>query len=139
MAIITLAGKDVGEPADYIVRWDDDNKKIISKQRIAGRNIYIKKCKRKLELEFDGGKLYMPDTVRDNNTFGLVLAISRDCGKWNEVTKAKRKLVDMKPHVEFLVNVGERIMTRDDHPYGIHASSVPGEYFIHECAVIAVI
>jgi len=142
----TIAGALIDGKQHTIYRIDEQNKRITGALTVAGRWLYVRKCRRPEKW----GGVYLSDVVRDDTVFALVLAVGMDCGKDErhllrhspEILAERRKWVGWLPQV----NLGPiypgrtQIMCPDQHAWGIMRSPYAddkSEYFVHECVAIA--
>jgi len=103
---------------------------------VKGHNLYVRKCERAEEA----GGILIPEKSRKDTVFALVLAIGTECGTFRRLNKQERKRQDMRSSVVLGVEVNDKIMGPDDHPWAITRSPwVHDDFFIDECAVSAVV
>jgi len=137
--IETVAGKMVGEPDDKIVRYDKAKKEVVSKLRVCGRRVYVRKCQREDKV----GLIALADKSRYDNNVCVVLAIGSGCGQrdtnWSRRAKEEKHKMDNVAHLNFDgVNILDQIILPDDHTFGITRSPYcDEEYFVSETVVEA--
>lgn len=121
-----LAGVDIGLGSDIVALVGDDGS--MKTMKVKGRQIYVKKC---LRPELKGGIL-LCDKTRSDTVFALVLAVSEDCGKFHKLTK-EQKARGEAAGINMTIKPNEKIVTPDDHPWGILRSPFgTDEYFVRE-------
>lgn len=120
------AGKVFGKGDDTVVLIGDDN--TTRDLQIKGRHLYVKKCLRPENM----GGIMLCDKSRSDTVFSLVLAVSAECGRFHKLTKEQKKRGELSS-VVMDVKPGMKVVTPDDHPWGIRRSPYgTDEFFIRE-------
>jgi len=128
-----VAGILVGKPSDVVVLKAEDGttEDLIIKQRW----VYVKKCLR--EEQKDG--IILCDKSRSNLNVGLVLAVSKDCGKFHKLTKEQRRRGEM-AQVEAIIKPTDKVLLQDESEWGYKLSPYGvDEWFIREDLIEGVI
>lgn len=140
----TVAGKSVGKDDDSIVVWDKESNDFKT-VKIRGRYLYVKKCKRKGEV--DG--IALPYKTQCDTTMCLVLAVGEGCGKWHDLSEDEDTLNANLSNTLFEIvectagdiKVHDKVFFPDVDPYGgqkgiSRTTYADDEYLIHECLAI---
>ena len=78
------------------------------------------------------GGILLPDATRGDTVVSLVLAVSDDCGKFHKLTKQQKAAGEL-PGINMIVKPHDKIITPDEHAWGIRTSTYGrDEYFIRE-------
>ena len=128
-----LAGVSIGKPSDTVVLVGEDGstKDLVIKNRL----IYVKKCLRDNSL----GGILLCDKSRGDTVFSLVLAVSDGCGKWHKLTKEQKARGEV-AGLNMSIKPNMKVMTPDDHPWGIVRSPFGrDEFFIREDIIKCVV
>jgi len=127
------AGVGVGFPTNTVALIGENDS--LQKLKINHRWVYVKKCLRKESV----GGIILCDASRGDTVVSLVLAVSDDCGKHHKLTK-EQKARGESPGVNMTIKPHDKIITPDDHPWGIIRSKFGrDEYFIREDIIKAVV
>jgi len=130
-----IPGADIGLARSSVAVCDGD--RLVQTFRLAGpkqRWFYCRKC----ALPESIGGVLLPEKSQTNTSIVLVLAVGDGCGKYHKLDKTQRKRQDMRPQVNFDVDINDQLIAQDDHPWGIVRSPYnKDEYFVHECVPIA--
>jgi len=134
--ITTISGKLVGLSDNVVVRYNEDEKRIVETVKLRGRWLYVRKCS--WEEKFDG--IYICEISQRDLPIALVLGIGNECGKHHKLTKEEKRK-GMTEQVEWPLDVvGKKVLSPDNHEWGI--LNMPwndGEFMIHESIVKAIL
>lgn len=109
--IKTIAGEKVGLTKHDIVRYDTETHEVVSKCRIRGRSLYVRRC---VLAEEVGGGIIQSDRSRDDTSLTMLLAVGEDCEKWHKPTKEKKKNPDWRAQVNLGLEIYDRILFPPD-------------------------
>ena len=126
------AGYDIHTAVALNVETDE-----IRRIDVRGRWFYCKQC----QYDETIGGIVIPEKLRVNTQFLLVLAVGRGCGKWYKLSEADKKREDMRPSVALGVKPYDKILAPLTHDWGMKRSpyKLDEDFFIHECIAKAVI
>jgi len=132
----TVAGVSVGLSIHDVVaknRVTGDVQTI----HLKGRNFYCRQC----EMAEEIGGIVIPEALRVNTQFLLVLGVGEGCGKYHKLTKKQKEMRDMASSVVLGVKPYYKIIAPETHGWGITRSHLrpDNEFLINECIVAAAI